>query len=482
MFTTQRRSIALYVLAGGLTLGLSYSVWADGPGTTSGDLLKIPVSARAIGMGEAYTALADDSAALAWNPAGMSFMQQKEASFMHSSLFEGIHFERLAYAAPGDNFSYGASMSYLGFGGVDGYDNSGVAIGEQTANSYQLTGGISSFVMPRLSLGLTASYLRQKIADEAAGTAVFNAGTIYELGYNPLGATYRFGFSALNLGSGLKYVDERDSLPRKYQFGASALHLKELPLNLTADLVMPKDNKTSFAMGSEYWFKDMMALRLGYAGLHDEGSGIRIGFGLKVKEFVFDYAFSDQGDLGSAHRAEVLFRWGEKMHPLNREQRTILKEAKKAKSQSDYVQEILTLNEILNSDPANDRILRKMIIAHETMLKHELQDAIADGRTPLETDEEIPSPEEFALQDMVPGQQAVVSNRVSDDFDPTDPLALEKLPNTIGGEDTAKAPGVVRAPSAVPAVEQAASNFGEPDAPAAESDGILLKPSDIYSN
>src|SRR5882672_3686757 len=117
------------------------SAFAAGPGTTTGELLKIPVSARAIGMGEAYTAAADDSAALYWNPAGLSFMQQKEAAFMHSSLIESVHYEHLAFAAPGDNYSAGASMSYLGYGSIAGYDNSGNSIGDQTAYSYIFSGG-----------------------------------------------------------------------------------------------------------------------------------------------------------------------------------------------------------------------------------------------------------------------------------------------------------------------------------------------------
>ena len=74
-----RRSLAL-LLAGTLLSSQSY---ASGPGTTTGELLKIPVGTRAIGMGEAYTALADDSSALYWNPAGMSLTNQKEVTFEH---------------------------------------------------------------------------------------------------------------------------------------------------------------------------------------------------------------------------------------------------------------------------------------------------------------------------------------------------------------------------------------------------------------
>src|SRR5438477_13079260 len=79
-----------------LVIGTLFTVhgaraFASSPGTTTGELLKIPLGTRAVGMGEAFTALADDSSALYWNPAGMSFVSQKEVSFMHSSLIESVH-------------------------------------------------------------------------------------------------------------------------------------------------------------------------------------------------------------------------------------------------------------------------------------------------------------------------------------------------------------------------------------------------------
>ena len=52
-------------------------------GTTAAQFLKIGVGPRAIGMGGAYTALADDINAMYWNPAGLSRMNSKEAFFNH---------------------------------------------------------------------------------------------------------------------------------------------------------------------------------------------------------------------------------------------------------------------------------------------------------------------------------------------------------------------------------------------------------------
>src|SRR5258708_26333936 len=94
---------------------LSSPVMAGGPGSTTGELLKIPLGARAIGMGEAFTALPDDSSALYWNPAGLSLMNQKEATFMHSSLIEGIHCEHLAFVPPTGGYGLGGTLSHLGY-------------------------------------------------------------------------------------------------------------------------------------------------------------------------------------------------------------------------------------------------------------------------------------------------------------------------------------------------------------------------------
>ena len=461
-------------------------VWAAGPGTTTGELLKVPLSARAIGMGEAYTAAADDSSALAWNPAGLSFMQQKEAAFMHDSLIESVHLEHVAYAAPGDYYSFGAAMSYLGYGSIAGYDNNGMSIGEQSAYSYIVSGGVSTFLHERLSVGVTGSILRETLAGDSAGTFAANIGAMYGLESHPFGGDYRLGVSVTNLGPGLKFISDREPLPRKINFGAAAMHVKELPLNLTMDVTQPNDNSAYVGIGSEYWFKEIIALRLGYAGSNDVGRGLRLGIGLKLREFLFDYAYGGYGDFGATHWIELSLRWGEKMRQLNGEQRAILHEAKRAGEQGDYIREILTMNELLEKDPTNDRILKKMIVAHQHMLQKELKDAVAQS----EPKEQIPSPEEFALQDLVPGQQSIAQSHTG--FDPKDPLGLNNLPDASGadalGPAVSPSPLVVTSPSATPVETKPAPAATPSEAlPAAPvtvpaQDGVLLNPNDIYGN
>ena len=123
-------------------------------------------------------------------------------------------------------------------------------------------------------------------------TFAANLGAMYGSKSHPLGGDYRFGL----LGPEPRPRPQvrfgaRPALPRKIKMGVSAMHIKELPLNLTADFTMPNDNSSYISLGSEYWFQDMIALRLGYAGSNDQGKGLRVGMGLKLREFLFDYAY-----------------------------------------------------------------------------------------------------------------------------------------------------------------------------------------------
>lgn len=51
----------------------------------AGEFLRIPVGSRALSMGGAYTAIADDESAFHWNPAGVSLIADKQFGFMYSS-------------------------------------------------------------------------------------------------------------------------------------------------------------------------------------------------------------------------------------------------------------------------------------------------------------------------------------------------------------------------------------------------------------
>ena len=56
----------------------------------AGEFLKIPPGPRAIGLGEAFTAIADDATAPYWNPAGMVYLPYREVLFEHQEKFGSL--------------------------------------------------------------------------------------------------------------------------------------------------------------------------------------------------------------------------------------------------------------------------------------------------------------------------------------------------------------------------------------------------------
>src|SRR5712691_3342458 len=54
------------------------------------EFLKIPVGARAVGMGGAFAAVANDATAPFWNPAGMVYLPYKETFLQHAEQFGSL--------------------------------------------------------------------------------------------------------------------------------------------------------------------------------------------------------------------------------------------------------------------------------------------------------------------------------------------------------------------------------------------------------
>src|SRR6266852_4289210 len=69
----------------------------------AGEFIAIGVGGRALGLGGAYAALANDVTAGYWNPAGLSNMMYPQIILMHDERFGGLV-----------NYDYGAAATPLG--------------------------------------------------------------------------------------------------------------------------------------------------------------------------------------------------------------------------------------------------------------------------------------------------------------------------------------------------------------------------------
>jgi hypothetical protein len=322
-----------------------------GAGTSGGNILSLGVGARAIAMGEAYTAQADDVSSLYWNPAGLAILNQSQASFMYNQANQDMSYNNVSVAAPFENGGIGGSLSYLSFGNIAGYDQHGAATGN--VNAYSAVGTIGgAFFAGPWSAGATIKPVEAKLDDVSATGVVSDLGIMYvhprEMWY---GSTLRLAGTVRNVGTGLKFLDQRDPFPLEFRAGAALVQMFDRRLSASMDISKQRDVKPAFYSGLEYRLNPYIALRAGYVGTNQEGNGLRAGIGLKIKDLSFDYAYSAYGDLGMSHRYELSMRFGPILPRLTPEERAIFKRAKLALMNEDYSQAVLLFDSLITMEP-----------------------------------------------------------------------------------------------------------------------------------
>ena len=87
----------------------------------AGEFLQIPVGSRALSMGGAFTAIANDESAFHWNPSGVSLLPDKLAGFMYSSEYGTpgsslANFWQLGFTFPMANLTLAANWVRLSVG------------------------------------------------------------------------------------------------------------------------------------------------------------------------------------------------------------------------------------------------------------------------------------------------------------------------------------------------------------------------------
>ncbi len=311
--------------------------------TTSASFLEIGVGARAIGMGGAFVAMANDASTVYWNPGGLGKLNRPELLFVHTEWLAEINYDFATAVIPlGRIGTVGASITSVNMADqmvrtVDQPEGTGEFYGASNL-SLMLSYGFS--LTDRFSIGFSGKYIQEKIWKETAQSFAIDIGTIFRTGLNNM----RIGAALTNFGSDMQMGGE-DLLvfhdPDPYQLGNNDQIFAKLetdnwplPLNfqvglameviesqhhrltLATDAVHPINNKESMHIGMEYALREQFMIRGGYRNLflEDSEEGLTVGAGFVARflgnfEMLIDYAYADFGRLQNAQRFSVSMKF-----------------------------------------------------------------------------------------------------------------------------------------------------------------------------
>lgn len=275
-------------------------------GAETASFLDVGAGARALGMGGAYTAIADEADAIYWNPAGLARLEKKQVSLSHVELGNGSRHDFLAYAHPAGRATFGGAFTYLSHGTIAGRDSLGRPTG-----SYQASDAAAAFAAgvktEAVDLGVSVKYVRSHIASSEAQGAALDAGVKRELPAG--GGTVLLGAAVRNLGPGLKYADQRNDLPLRADFGVGYRFAQGHSLAVQLQ-TGPRGAGAEGGAGGELKAMEGVFLRLGYTSKgsavggsgFDAARGLALGLGLRRGGYGIDYAAQASGELGNTHR------------------------------------------------------------------------------------------------------------------------------------------------------------------------------------
>ncbi|NLO11465.1 MAG: UPF0164 family protein [Candidatus Cloacimonetes bacterium] len=109
-------------------------------GRYAGDFMMIGSGVRALGMGGAFSAIADDGSAIYWNAAGISGITKMEVAAMHAFLYSGLaSYDNISYIQPLPNgVSIGLNLTRLTISDIPHFSESylvGTNVDERINNS-----------------------------------------------------------------------------------------------------------------------------------------------------------------------------------------------------------------------------------------------------------------------------------------------------------------------------------------------------------
>lgn len=296
-------------------------------GRTGMQFLKIGVGARPAAMGDAGIASIRDVNSTFWNPANITGIANREASFSYTNWYAGIDYVAGAFGMRLNRIGVLAvSVASLDYGELQEAILGGGPGDARTGNTFSGSNLLAGLTFAReftdrLSIGISVKYVHESLFEFSANTFAFDVGSSYDLGYRGV----RLAMAAQNVSSAINWMgedsDRSDSgydLPLVFRIGISTnlagpdnAFLTTGPshrLVMAAEAINSNDYNERVNLGLEYSLMDILMLRGGYrfnvadAGF-SAGGGVSPTFGgIDIR---IDYAYVAHRILNAPHRLSL---------------------------------------------------------------------------------------------------------------------------------------------------------------------------------
>ena len=263
--------------------------------------------ARAMALGSAFVAVADDSTALSWNPAGLAGRGNDVVGLHHNAWLGGISQDNLGLALRTNGWGgIGVAVDDEDFGGFDQRDASGNITGSFGASRLGLGLGWGGGFGNGLDLGVALRASRETLA----GTNIDSvAGSVGFLLHPAPGL--RVGGSYNNAGSA-----SGDGLASGLFLGAAQqFHAGDFQTMLLGAVEFEAAGVNRVQLGLESGYRSLAAFRIGYLLNFQQDawqglSGLTLGGGVGLGPVKVDYAWLPFGDLGASQRISLEYPFG----------------------------------------------------------------------------------------------------------------------------------------------------------------------------
>jgi tetratricopeptide (TPR) repeat protein len=305
---SRRATLGLVMLA--LALAARAAQAADDGGTRS--VFDVGAGNRALALGGAFAAIADDASGSLWNPAGLAWVERGETQLAQSEFQSDFHETFAGVVFP--DWRWGAAaltLRQFGASGIEQRDARNTLISSDLSNGESEIGLAYARALGAWGLGGALKLRRQDVAGRSGNGVGADLGVqvrpALALGFDaPWARGVRLGVALANvIEPAIRLDQESVPDPASLRMGLAV----EPPLGAMGVLASFDVEKTRgvaprLHLGLEFEPHPLLALR---AGL-DQGA-ITAGTGVHFRDVELVYAFEDAA-IGPTHRAGLTLRFG----------------------------------------------------------------------------------------------------------------------------------------------------------------------------